>query len=101
MKILPRLVEVRQRVLKQNDLVAREMRRRFQEAGTFVVSLVSSPGSGKTAFLERTLSMVRENIARPLLLETLPPTTTPFVWRGATFQSNRSPPAPFAIWKPK
>jgi hydrogenase nickel incorporation protein HypB len=60
MKILPRLVEVRQRVLKQNDLVAREMRRRFQEAGTFVVSLVSSPGSGKTAFLERTLSMVRE-----------------------------------------
>jgi hydrogenase nickel incorporation protein HypB len=60
MKMLPRLVEVRQRVLKQNDLVAREMRRRFQEAGTFVVSLVSSPGSGKTAFLERTLSMVRE-----------------------------------------
>jgi len=60
MKMLPRLVEVRQRVLKQNDLVAREMRRRFQESGTFVVSLVSSPGSGKTAFLERTLSTVRE-----------------------------------------
>ena len=60
MKTLPRLVEVRQRVLKQNDLVARELRQRFQEAGIFVVSLVSSPGSGKTAFLERTLSMVRE-----------------------------------------
>jgi hydrogenase nickel incorporation protein HypB len=60
MKMLPRLVEVRQRVLKQNDLIAREMRRRFHEAGTFVVSLVSSPGSGKTAFLERTLSMVRD-----------------------------------------
>ena len=51
-----RLVEVRQNVLKQNDLVARELRQRFHDAGIFVVSLVSSPGSGKTAFLERILT---------------------------------------------
>jgi hydrogenase nickel incorporation protein HypB len=57
--VTSRLVEVRQNVLKQNDLVARELRRRFQEAGTFVVSLVSSPGSGKTAFLEKTLTLLR------------------------------------------
>jgi hydrogenase nickel incorporation protein HypB len=52
----PRLVEVRRNVLKQNDLLARGLRERFREAGVFVVSLVSSPGSGKTAFLERTLT---------------------------------------------
>jgi hydrogenase nickel incorporation protein HypB len=52
----PRLIEVRQNILKQNDLVARALRRRFQDAGVFVVSLVSSPGAGKTAFLERTLA---------------------------------------------
>jgi hydrogenase nickel incorporation protein HypB len=51
-----RLVEVRKQVLKQNDTVARALRSRFQEAGVFVVSLVSSPGSGKTAFLEKTLT---------------------------------------------
>ncbi|HEY5315954.1 MAG TPA: hydrogenase nickel incorporation protein HypB [Pirellulales bacterium] len=51
-----RLVEVRQKVLKQNDVVARALRDDFQRSGVFVVSLVSSPGSGKTAFLERTLS---------------------------------------------
>ena len=56
-----RLVEVRQNVLKQNDLVARDLRLRFQDAGVFVVSLVSSPGSGKTAFLEKTLTLLREN----------------------------------------
>jgi hydrogenase nickel incorporation protein HypB len=50
-----RLVEVRTKILKQNDVVARELRRQFQEAGVCVVSLVSSPGSGKTAFLESTL----------------------------------------------
>jgi hydrogenase nickel incorporation protein HypB len=55
----PRLVEVRQNVLKHNDVVARALRQRFHDAGVFVVSLVSSPGSGKTAFLESTLTLLR------------------------------------------
>ena len=54
-----RLVEVRQNVLKHNDVLARELRIRFQEAGVFVASFVSSPGSGKTAFLEKTLTTLR------------------------------------------
>jgi len=58
----PRLVEVRKHILKQNDLVARELRQRFQEAGVFVVSLVSSPGAGKTTLLERTLSLLRPRL---------------------------------------
>ncbi len=52
----PRLVEVRRNVLRQNDVLARELRERFRAAGVYTVSLVSSPGSGKTAFLEKTLS---------------------------------------------
>jgi len=55
----PRLVEVRKNVLKQNDLLARALRTRFHESGVFVVSMVSSPGSGKTALLEKTLTMMR------------------------------------------
>jgi len=51
----PRLVEVRQHVLKKNDVAARALRARFREAGTYVVSLVSSPGAGKTAFLQSVL----------------------------------------------
>lgn len=54
-----RLVEVRQHVLKQNDVAARSLRQRFHEAGVYVVSLVSSPGAGKTAFLEKTLGLLR------------------------------------------
>jgi hydrogenase nickel incorporation protein HypB len=56
----PRIVEVRQGVLKKNDLLARELRGRFQAAGTYVVNLVSSPGAGKTALLERTLTELRQ-----------------------------------------
>lgn len=56
----PRLVEIRRNVFKKNDLLARELRRRFADAGTRVVSLVSSPGAGKTALLEKTLTSLRE-----------------------------------------
>ncbi len=56
---MPRIVEVRQKVLKQNDILARELRQRFKDSGVFVVSLASSPGSGKTAFLEKTLTLLR------------------------------------------
>jgi hypothetical protein len=49
----PRLVEVRRKVLKENDVIAQRLRRRFQQAGVFVASFVSSPGAGKMALLEK------------------------------------------------
>ena len=54
-----RIIEVRQNVLKQNDVVARALRQRFHDASVFVVSLVSSPGSGKTMLLEKTLGLLQ------------------------------------------
>lgn len=56
-----RIVELRQGILKKNDELARELRGRFTTAGVLVLNLVSSPGTGKTTFLERTL---RELLAR-------------------------------------
>lgn len=56
----PRLLEVRKNVLKQNDVTARALRERFHAEGTFVVSLVSSPGTGKTAFLETVLRKLHQ-----------------------------------------
>jgi hydrogenase nickel incorporation protein HypB len=52
----PRMVEVRRKVLKENDLLARRLRDRFHRAGVQAISLVSSPGSGKTTLLERLLT---------------------------------------------
>lgn len=52
----PRMVEVRRKVLKENDLLARRLRERFERARVQVISLVSSPGSGKTTLLERLLA---------------------------------------------
>ena len=56
-----RLVQVRTKILKENDVVARALRQRFEDEGICVVSLVSSPGSGKTMFLEETLKRLRSD----------------------------------------
>jgi hydrogenase nickel incorporation protein HypB len=55
-----RLVQVRTKILKENDVVARALRKSFEDAGLYVISLVSSPGAGKTMFLEKTLLALRD-----------------------------------------
>jgi hydrogenase nickel incorporation protein HypB len=59
-----RIVELRQGILKKNDELARGLRERFTSSGVLVLNLVSSPGTGKTAFLERTLRLLRERGSR-------------------------------------
>ena len=50
-----RRIEVRERVMARNDEIAAEVRARIDDAGVAALNLVSSPGAGKTALLERTL----------------------------------------------
>jgi len=59
-----RIVELRQGILKKNDELARALRGRFEAGGVLVLNLVSSPGTGKTMFLERTLRTLRERGSR-------------------------------------
>ena len=51
-------VPLEQKVLSENDRIAIRLRERFREYGVLCVNLISSPGSGKTALLERTLEML-------------------------------------------
>src|ERR1700728_2347413 len=59
-----RIVELRRGILKKNDELAAGLRERYAVGGVLVLNLVSSPGTGKTAFLERTLRDLRESGAR-------------------------------------
>src|SRR5574341_1764280 len=51
-----RTIEVRERVMARNDEIAARVRARLASAGVPTFNLVSSPGSGKTLLLERTLA---------------------------------------------
>jgi hydrogenase nickel incorporation protein HypB len=56
MSLVPRVLEIRQKVLSKNDEIARALRERLRSHGIFTLNLVSSPGSGKTRLLEETLA---------------------------------------------
>ncbi len=56
------VVPLEQKVLKENDRLAIELRERFAAAGTLVLNLISSPGSGKTRLLERTLELLPDGV---------------------------------------
>lgn len=56
------VVEVEKALLGQNARFAEENRAAFRRAGLLVLNLVSSPGSGKTALLERTLTEMRDRL---------------------------------------
>ncbi|MEU8591212.1 hydrogenase nickel incorporation protein HypB [Streptomyces sp. NPDC048664] len=55
-----RTVDLEQAVLARNDRTAHTLRAALSARGTTVVNLLSSPGSGKTALLERELVLARE-----------------------------------------
>jgi len=50
------VIPVEKKVLNENQRIALELRRRFQENNVFCVNFISSPGSGKTTLLEKTLA---------------------------------------------
>jgi hydrogenase nickel incorporation protein HypB len=50
---------VLENVLDANDTLARANRDVFDRAGTYTINMMSSPGAGKTALLERTLERLR------------------------------------------
>jgi len=53
------VVTIERKVLEKNDALAAQNRARFGEHGVFVFNLVSSPGSGKTSLLERTIATLK------------------------------------------
>src|ERR1035437_8727744 len=59
-----RIALLRRGILKKNDELAAVLRDRYSSAGVMVLNLVSSPGTGKTAFLERTLTELKSKGAR-------------------------------------
>jgi hydrogenase nickel incorporation protein HypB len=48
-------VKVVTNILEANDRIAAENKKKFEEAGVFVMNVMSGPGAGKTSLLERTI----------------------------------------------
>lgn len=56
------IVTVERKILKKNDEIAAENRQIFKKNKLFTINLLSSPGSGKTSLLEKTIEQLNNSI---------------------------------------
>lgn len=61
------VIPMEKKVLSENQIQANALRERFVMSRTLVVNLISSPGSGKTRLLERTLEMLPDGTRAAVL----------------------------------
>lgn len=56
------VITIERKVLEKNDELAKRNRDAFAREKTYVINIVSSPGSGKTSLLERTLPLLKNRV---------------------------------------
>ena len=57
-----RTIEIKQSVFESNDRVAEALRAELRERGLFLLNLMSSPGSGKTTTLVKTIAALKDEL---------------------------------------
>jgi hydrogenase nickel incorporation protein HypB len=57
-----RVIEVKQNVLGKNDRQAKSLREELKKNGTFLLNLMSSPGSGKTTTVVKTIEALKDEM---------------------------------------
>ncbi len=58
-----KVIDVNQSLLRVNEEAAINNKKHFEQKGIFVINLISSPGSGKTTLLEKTIEMLKNDLA--------------------------------------
>jgi len=55
-------IDIKKKVLSENDKIAQELRNIFADKKIFTINVVSSPGSGKTSLLEKTIQSLNDRL---------------------------------------
>ena len=54
-----KLIEVKEHILSDNEALANQLRERLKRTGTLLLNFMSSPGSGKTSLIVKTIEALR------------------------------------------
>ena len=54
-------IKIMEKILASNDLAAENLRKEFSQKKIFAVNIMSSPGSGKTTIIEKTIELMKGN----------------------------------------
>ena len=58
-----RIIELKESIFADNNADADRLRRQLKQQGTFLLNLMSSPGSGKTSTLKRTIAALKDELS--------------------------------------
>ena len=58
-----RIIELKESIFADNNADADRLRRQLKQQGTFLLNLMSSPGSGKTSTLKRTIAALKDDLS--------------------------------------
>jgi hydrogenase nickel incorporation protein HypB len=67
MVVMTDKIDIKEKVLSENDRMAESLRQRFAARKTLCLNLVSSPGSGKTSLLEKTIPALEKELKMVLV----------------------------------
>ncbi len=56
------IITVERKVLEKNDAIAEQNRQKFKDKNLYSINLLSSPGSGKTSIVEKTIEILKDEI---------------------------------------
>lgn len=93
-----RILEIKQSVFANNDQRAELLRRELKEKRIFLLNLMSSPGSGKTTTLTRTIERLRDEFKIGVMERTSTPMWTRVPLRRRALNPFSCTRAVCAIW---
>src|ERR1700733_3696030 len=93
-------IPMERKVLNENDRVAAELRETHERNGTLCLNFISSPGSGKTALLERTLAGFNPSRRVAVLTGDIQTDNDAAAWLAMAFPCARFRPAARATSTP-
>lgn len=95
-----KILEIKQSVFASNDREADEVRQQLKEKGVFLLNLMSSPGSGKTTTLRRTIEALKDEMRIGVMEADIDSTWTPRPLPRPVPRPSSCTPAVCAIWTP-
>ena len=57
-----RIIEIKKSVFENNEIDANNLRKELKSKGVYLLNLMSSPGSGKTTTLIRTINLIKDKL---------------------------------------
>ena len=72
-----KVIEIKKSIFAENDKDADSLRKELKDRGVYLLNLMSSPGSGKTTTLIKTINLLKDKLRIAVMEADIPPAARP------------------------